>query len=234
MGYYDISPRKTGYKQVKPICTFNIPSQRAVLSHFKQAKGDIYDVRESVNRSSASNQMLKAAQSCVLRSSIVMACSAFDLYVHELLYLSFFSMKNGQIKNPSKEFIEFKNSCSESELNKNPDFYSKMAKKYGYTTMSNPSNFTDTLNYMGINNKELLYANILNKNGKIVQPNKAEYELKNIMKTYYKRRNLIAHSYDYNLPNGQEEITDEFVTDYVKLLTSIVDALSEHVNKTWG
>lgn len=233
MGYYEISPRKTGYKHVNPISTFSIPSKSAVLSHFKQAKGDIYDVRESVNRSSASNQMLKAAQGCVLRSSVVMACSAFDLYVHELLYLSFFSMKNGQIKTPTKDFIEFKNSCSEGELNKNPVFYSKMAEKYGYTTMSNPNNFIDILNCMGINNREQLYVNILNKNGKTVLPEQAEKELKWLMKTYYKRRNLIAHSYDYNLPNGQEEITDEFVTDYVKLLSNIVDVLSEHVNKIW-
>lgn len=234
MGYGNISPRKTGYRHVTPIRTFNVPTRSEVLNHFRQAKGDIYDFRESVNRSNAGNKMLRTAQGCVLRSSVVMACSAFDLYVHELLYLTFFFMRNRQIENPSDEFKSFKKSWSEGEPRDDRTFYSMMTEKYGWKTMSNPENFTETLSDMGVPDTEELYATILSKNGKTVLPEQAKSELERLMRPFYKRRNRIAHSYDYNLPNGQEDITDDFVTEYVKLLSCIVDTLSEHMNRYLG
>ena len=236
MGYGNISPRKTGYRHVTPIRTFNVPTRSEVLYHFRKAKGDIYYVRESVNRSYAGNEMLRAAKGCVLRSSVVMACSAFDLYVHELLYLTFFFMRNGQIKNPSEEFKSFRREmrCSERETRDDNVFYSRMTEKYGRETMSNPQKFTKTLSDMGIPDIEELYATILSKNGKTVLPEQAKSELERMMGPFYRRRNRIAHSYDYNPPDGQENITDDFVTDYVKLLSCIVDTLSEHMNRYLG
>lgn len=231
MGYGNISPRKTGYRHVTPIRTFYVPTRSEVLNHFRQAKGDIYDVRESVNRSNAGNKMLRAAQDCVLRSSVVMACSAFDLFVHELLYLTFFFMKNGQIKSPSDKF---RGLFPKGEPRDDRTFYSIMTEEYGWKTMSNPANFTETLFDMGLPDTENLYVTILSKNGKTVLPEQAKSELERLMGPFYRRRNRIAHSYDYNLPNGQEDITDDFVTEYVKLLSCIVDTLSEHMNRYLG
>ena len=226
MGYNNISPRKTGFKQVKTVKTFNIPSQTEVLKHFTNAIADIRYIKECAQKTSA--------YSCLLRSSVVMVCSAFDLYLHELFYMSFFFMRNGQINHPSYEFNEFKKQYSQDIIDNNSRFYTKLMKEYGYITMSNPNKFVEALDHMGITQKEEIYISVLKKKGIIIIPEESEEKLKQEMRSFYLRRNLIAHSYDYDLPGGQEEINDEFVTEYVELLSNIVDALAEYINREWS
>ena len=100
--------------------------------------------------------------------------------------------------------------------------------------MSNPNKFVEALDHMGITQKEEIYISVLKKKGIIIIPEESEEKLKQEMRSFYLRRNLIAHSYDYDLPGGQEEINDEFVTEYVELLSNIVDALAEYINREWS
>ena len=82
MNRSDFCTRPTGFRNERPVRRFAVPGNIDAEKHYGLAKGDIYDIRDSIRLSTAKADKLARANCFLLRSCIVMTCSAFDLYVH--------------------------------------------------------------------------------------------------------------------------------------------------------
>ena len=232
MNRSDFCTRPTGFRNERPVRRFAVPGNTDAEKHYVLAKGDIYDIRDSIRLSTAKADKVARANRFLLRSCIVMTCSAFDLYVHELLYLSFFYMNTGRIKNRTEEYKDFVGDKGPYGMGAESRFFRDLKKRYGKETLSNPSCFLLYLQYMGFPVSEISEKALARYNARAGMI-RTVTSLDDEMNKFYKRRCLIAHSYDYDIPNGQEEISEEFAEGYGHLLNAVVETLTEYVKRNW-
>ena len=232
MNRSDFCTRPTGFRNERPVRRFAVPCNTDAEKHYGLAKGDIYDIRDNIRLSTLKADKLARTNRFLLRSCIVMTCSAFDLYVHELLYLSFFYMNTGRIKNRTDEYENFVVDNGPYGMGAESLFFRDLKKRYGKDTLSNPSCFFLYLQYMGFPVSEIREKALVRYNARAGMT-RTVTSLKDEMNKFYRRRCLIAHSYDYDIPNGQEEISEEFAEGYGLLLNAVVDTITEYVKGNW-
>lgn len=111
-------------------------------------------------------------------------------------------------------------------------FFRDLKNRYGKETLSNPSRFFLYLQYMEFPVREIREKALVRYNARAGM-SRTVTSLDDEMNKFYKRRCLIAHSYDYDIPNGQEEISEEFAEGCGYLLNAVVETLTEYVKRNW-
>lgn len=212
------------------------PSCKEIKEHFRASRKELESVTKCLLLDDKKSETVEEANNYLFRSQIIMVYSAFDLFMHEMLYLGFEEMRQGKLEK-SKDFID--KFCNPPILDDSLyNQYTKVLKRsYGKETLTS-SFCLMTLEWLGfdredaskfiLNNSRDSY---MDNRGKIIRP--SEF-LTNQLNRKAERRNKLVHAYDYTIPGGvQESINKATAFEYVSYITNIVERVFIYVTKRW-
>ena len=206
------------------------PSSRSeIYSHFRSALYEIESFKRNITLEKESDQRKKEVTSYYLRTRIIMTCSAFDHYMHEILYFSFIHMKNGKIPKSRlyKEEIESKEKYS--SFTPLSVFLSKLDNVYGRRTLSSSRYWKEAIPSMEVDLEEVSQRVLEDIGLSGVTGNISVSRVSELLDQKAKRRNEIVHNYDTPIFGTRNDINEETANEYTRFFSSLVKATDEEL-----
>jgi len=198
--------------------------RKEIFKHFKDSMDEIK------SQYSVADMLLKAGDKSgceiIWRSQIVLAEGLLDFYIHEMSKYCMLKMFNEDWEKTEK-YLNFKVTMAELDKavskNNNDWFFEYLNERFGRDVFLAADNMRDQLNLIGIE-----FVNVMCR----VFPRNSQNESCEIGKTaiteLFCRRNKIAHQFDRNHTDAEQEIiSKEYVRDYIGKVESIVNAINE-------
>ena len=203
-------------------------SMHEIISRFKSSYKEATNLKACLTYEGKSIKQTEEVSDYLSRSRIIMAYSAFDLFMHEIVYHGYEMMQRGKL-NKSNGYLRFK---KEQEDNKRL-FKEQYKETFGRVTLTS-SNLKDALRDLGFNPMEV--ANLYcEKQGLSCRGNLALEKVNTELNTKASRRNAIVHAYDYDIYNGQQNEIDEKTSDeFVTFISGVVNTICEFVDTQWN
>ena len=222
MKYLDLSERKTSTKQVnEQFAIYNLDEIKEIFD------SSILKISNQLNNVKTEKDEIK--KDSLLRYCVVCVESVFDYILHLLVKNGFVNMYNG-LWNRTTRFnnfqitlgsvIESERTCIDEEwLIKN------LHNKISNQTFLAPKDLKDCLNYIEEGLLETIAVEIYNTD-KATSLEK----LKNELNSLYKRRNEIAHQFDYEHKTGNKISIDyDTVEHSIEIINKVGSTLFEYL-----
>ena len=221
--------RTTCTRTPKSVQRPTVSSRSEIFSHFKNALYEIESFRRNINLEEQSAQRKKEVSSYYFRTSIIMICSAFDHYMHEILYFSFLHMKNGRIPKSRMYKEEIDSSGRYSSSTPLSVFLSKLDKIYGRKTLSSSRYWKEAIPSMGADLNEVSQR-VLEEMGIYgVTGNISISKVSALLDKKAERRNEIVHNYDTPIFGARNEINEDITNEYTRFFYSLVNSTDEEL-----
>ena len=181
-----------------------------------------YEVAASLE----SNENIEACKT-IWRSQVVLAEGLLDFYIHEISKYCLFRMFSGSWKKSDKynsimvpmSKVEEAIAATESK----DWFFVYLNERFSRDVFLSLEGMRDQLNLIGVG-----FANTMMKAFPRDNNQKSISDGSNIVKNLFRRRNEIAHQNDRSHASAkQNDISKEFVEDYIEKIESIVNAIQE-------
>ena len=214
-----LSPRKEEIRNIRPIDPPVQFSLEEIKEHFEESLSGIkaqYIVAESLHASGNHDD-----SKTIWRSQIVLSEGLLDYFIHEMSKFCLFRMFTDQWKKSEKyagfmvpmSKVEEAITVSESKS----WFFDYLNERFSRDVFLSLESMRDQLNLIGIDFVETMKNAFPGQN--------LDYG-KQVVKALFQRRNEIAHQNDRSHATGkQQEITKEFVEDYISKIEWIVNAI---------
>lgn len=224
--YQSTYNRREANKQYRPYT----PSCKEIFRHFEDSRNELKSITDSLTFTGKTTEQKGEALNYLWRSQIIMAYSAFDLYMHEVLYLGFYKMRDGKI---TKSKI-YSNIISDSTAKNLREFKNVIKKNYKNKPLTS-SFWGEALSCVGFD-KEALSEKYLNSQGRTFNKGCAYNTIESDLTNNARRRNSLVHAYDYdNIPGGYQNQIDQKTADkFIDFITSIVSLVNDYINAEWN
>lgn len=203
-----------------------------IKRHFDISRDELKSITGCLSFNGKSTEQQEEAQNYLYRSQIIMAYSAFDLFMHEILYFSFKKMR----KTGAMLTSEYINKYTHVQKDNDEEFKEVFSTEYGYRTLTS-RDWGNALSWMGLNRKTVA-MNYLMKYENMFdgKPEEAYTVLKEeILDKKTERRNKLVHSYDYNVPGGeQEKIDRKTAKEFIAFVSNLVGIVFDSVYEKWN
>lgn len=211
---------------------FYMASLSEIRKHFYKSREELKSITASLSfDNEQSSEQRENALNYLWRSQIIMAYSAFDLYMHEVLYFGFYKMKNQEISKSAKYLEKIK----EEDTKKPWAFKKKLKESFGGITLTTAQTWGEFFSWLTLNCEEMS-AQYLNAHGMGYSKDNAGATLENDLKNNSSRRNALVHAYDYYdvLGGGQNPISQEKAEAYINFISGLVDSIDAYINSKWN
>ena len=207
-----------------------------IYSDFVKSKDDYSVVEQIVQNTTISPYNRIVADEYIFRTKILMTSSAFDKYMHEILYKCFLYMRDNKIKktdgydafchNSRKKFY------SGGDLN---FFYKHLEWEYGKRTLASFKDWIDAIANMGLNTDRVATYILESLKEEINPKEKSVEKLEKTMNDHAHRRNKIAHCYDYDMIRGEQyDINADDAAQYISFMSTLAKSIYEISLKEWN
>ena len=222
-----LSPRKEftrNAKEVEPPIQFSLLE---INKHFTENLRSI-EKQFAVAETLFDNGEVDGSKT-VLRSIVVFAEGLLDFYIHEVSKYCLFRMFTGQWSKSEKYMtfmvpMEKVEKAIESVESKNW-FFSYLNERFSREVYLSKESMRDQLNLIGVGFKDVMIK-AFPRNSE----NESIKEGSNIVTELFKRRNEIVHQNDMShLSAVQNDITEDYVKQYITWVNLIVDAIQNVV-----
>lgn len=203
-------------------------SLHEIIFRFKNSYEEASNLRACLTYEGKSIKQTEEVSDYLSRSRIIMAYSAFDLFMHEIMFHGYDMMQRGKL-NKSKGYLVFK---KEKEDN-NRSFKEQYKESFGRTTLTS-SNLKEALRDLGFSPEEVAnnYCIKLNIGSR---GSLALKRLNDELDDKASRRNAIVHAYDYDIYNArQNEIDEKTSDDFVAFISKVVNTIFESIDSLWN
>ena len=220
-----LTPRKENQREAQPI----IPPVQFSLSEIKQ---HFFESMESIKAQYEVADSLAVENNTggcktVWRSQVVLAEGLLDFYIHEMSKYCLFRMFTGQ-GDKSEKYASFMVPMGKVEeaiaATESKDwFFGYLNDRFSRDVFISKESMQDQLNLIGIGFTQVMV--------KAFPSDKEETSRKvgsQIVADLFHRRNVIAHQNDRSHASAvQNDISKEFVSDYISKIEAIVNAIHE-------
>ena len=219
----ELTPRKEELRDAKPA---PIPTQFSlaeIKQHFKESLDPIkkqYTVADSLNNSGD-------IEGCkmIWRSQVVLAEGLLDFYIHEMSKYCLFRMFTGAWEASAKYasfMVPMKKVEEALSTTESKDwFFAYLNDRFGRDVFLSCESMRDQLNLIGIG-----FGDTMKKAFPRPKEETSQKDGAKIITDLFQRRNAIAHQNDRSHASAeQNDITKEFVEDYISKVETIVDAI---------
>lgn len=219
----ELTPRKEELRDAKPA---PIPTQFSlaeIKQHFKESLDPIkkqYTVADSLKNSGD-------IEGCkmIWRSQVVLAEGLLDFYIHEMSKYCLFRMFTGAWEASAKYasfMVPMKKVEEALSTTESKDwFFSYLNDRFGRDVFLSCESMRDQLNLIGIG-----FGDTMKKAFPRPKEETSQKDGAKIITDLFQRRNAIAHQNDRSHASvEQNDITKEFVEDYISKVETIVNAI---------
>lgn len=218
-----LTPRKEELRDAKPALIPTQFSLNEIKQHFKDSLDAIskqYMVAASLN----DNGDIDGCK-MIWRSQVVLAEGLLDFYIHEMSKYCLFRMFTGAWEASAKyasfmvpmKKVEEALSATESK----DWFFSYLNDRFGRDVFLSCESMRDQLNLIGIG-----FGDTMKKAFPRPKEETSQKDGAKIITDLFQRRNAIAHQNDRSHASAeQNDITKEFVEDYISKVETIVNAI---------
>lgn len=218
-----LTPRKEDLRDAKPAAVPVQFSLAEIKQHFEDSLTAIknqYTVADSLN----GNGNIDGCK-MIWRSQVVLAEGLLDFYIHEMSKYCLFRMFTGTWESSDKyasfmvpmRKVEEALSATESK----DWFFSYLNDRFGRDVFLSHESMKDQLNLIGIG-----FVPAMVKAFPRDKEETSKKEGAKIITDLFQRRNAIAHQNDRSHASAeQNDITKEFVEDYISKVETIVNAI---------
>lgn len=215
-----LTPRKEDLRDAKPI---TVPIQFSLI----EIKQHFVDSLNAIKKQYAIADSLSKKDSCkmIWRSQIVFAEGLLDFYIHEISKYCLFKMFTGTWE-PSTKYTLFMVPMKKVEealsVAESKDwFFSYLNDRFGRDVFLSSESMRDQLNLIGIG-----FSDAMKKAFPCLKEEISQKKGAKIITDLFQRRNAIAHQNDRSHASAeQNDITKEFVEDYISKVETIVNAI---------
>lgn len=215
-------------KKIREIHQPHNESLCEIISHYQESYKEVECMKACLSYSGKSKEQATEANEYLLRSQIIMAYSAFDLFMHEILYHGFDMMQRGKLDS-SRRYKAFKFEKKENKIG----FKEQYKKSFGHETYVS-RNWSDVIIALGF--EPVKVADLYNEKMKTsCRGNAALNNLNNELDNRATRRNNLVHAYDFDIYNGRQNAIDEKTSeDFVSFINGVVNSICEYVDIQWN
>lgn len=220
-----LTPRKENLRDAKPIEPPVQFSLVEIQQHFNESMDSIkaqFEVADAL-LSTGNN----AGCRTVWRSQVVFAEGLLDYYIHEMSKYCLFRMFTGNWQK-SEKYASFKVPMAKVEeallASESKDwFFDYMNERFSRDVFLSKENMHQQLNLIGIGFNQVMSRAFPNDTEKASSKEGAQ-----IVEDLFRRRNVIAHQDDRSHASAiQNDITKEYVIDYINKVEAIANAMHE-------
>lgn len=218
-----LTPRKEDLRDAKPATVPVQFSLTEIKQHFEDSLAAIkkqYTVADSLNGGGDSDGC-----KMIWRSQIVLAEGLLDFYIHEMSKYCLFRMFTGAWKS-SEKYSSFMVPMKKVEealraVESKDWFFSYLNDRFGRDVFLSRESMKDQLNLIGIG-----FVPVMTKAFPRDRDETSQKDGGKIIADLFQRRNAIAHQNDRSHASAeQNDITKEFVEDYISKVETIVNAI---------
>ena len=225
-----LTPRKENQRDAQPIVAPVHFSLNEIKQHFIESMESIkaqFDVADSL----AANNNINGCKT-IWRSQVVLAEGLLDFYIHEMSKYCLFRMFTGQW-DKSDKYASFKVPMNNVEkaisTTESKDwFFDYLNDRFSRDVFISKESMQDQLNLIGIEFTRVMV--------KAFPADKQETSRKigaQVVENLFRRRNEIAHQNDRSHASAeQNDITKEYVSDFISKIESIVNSIHEIAEET--
>lgn len=218
-----LTPRKEDQRDARTIEPPVQFSLREIKQHFIDSLDSIkaqYDVADSLM---AEGNLVGCKT--IWRSQVVLAEGLMDFYIHEMSKYCLYKMFTGNW-DKSEKYASFMVPMGKVEeaiaVTESKDwFFGYLNERFSRDVFISKESMKDQLNLIGIGFSPVMF--------KAFPSDNEEKSIKNgarIVEQLFRRRNIIAHQNDRSHASAvQNDISKEFVSDYIAKIEAIVDAI---------
>ena len=218
-----LTPRKEGLRDAKPAVIPTQFSLNEIKQHFEDSLDAItkqYKVADSLNDNGDTDGC-----KMIWRSQVVLAEGLLDFYIHEMSKYCLFRMFTGAWEASAKyasfmvpmKKVEEALSATESK----DWFFSYLNDRFGRDVFLSCESMRYQLNLNGIG-----FGDTIKKAFPRSKEETSQKDGAKIITDLFQRRNAIAHQNDRSHASAeQNDITKEFVEDYMSKIKTIVNAI---------
>ena len=218
-----LTPRKEGLRDAKPI---TVPIQFSLIEikqHFEDSLAAIkkqYAIADSLSEGGDTDGCKMS-----VRAKVVLVEGLLDFYIHEMSKYCLFRMFTGAWESSAKyalfmvpmKKVEEALSAAESK----DWFFSYLNDRFGRDVFLSCESMRDQLNLIGIG-----FGDAMKKAFPRPKEETSQKDGAKIITDLFQRRNAIAHQNDRSHASAeQNDITKEFVEDYISKVETIVNAI---------
>lgn len=220
-----LTPRKENQREAQPITPPVQFSLSEIKQHFVDSMNSVksqYEVADALAKDGKASDC-----KTIWRSQVVLAEGLMDFYIHEMSKYCLFKMFTGDWEKSVKYAsfmvpmgkVEEAISATESK----DWFFAYLNERFSRDVFISRESMKDQLNLIGIEFSSVMV--------KAFPSDKEETSVKQggkIVEELFGRRNVIAHQNDRSHASAvQNDITKEFVADYISKIEAIVDSIHE-------
>ena len=225
-----LKPRKENQRNAHPVVPPVHFSLNEIKQHFIDSLASIKAQYEVADLLAFNNNL--AGCKTIWRSQVVLAEGILDFYIHEISKYCLFRMFTGQWEK-SEKYASFLVPMVKVEealaFTESKDwFFDYLNERFSRDVFLSKQSMQDQLNLIGIG-----FAKVMQK---AFPAGKGEDAIKNgaqIVVDLFHRRNVIAHQNDRSHASAeQNDITKEFVSDYISKIEKIVNSIHEIAEET--
>ena len=220
-----LSPRRENQRDARPID----PPVQFSLNEIKQHFIDSLDsVKAQYN---VADTLLAEGNTdgckTIWRSQVVLAEGLMDFYIHEMSKHCLFKMFTGNW-DKSDKYVSFMVPMGKVEeaiaATESKDwFFAYLNDRFSRDVFISKESMRDQLNLIGIGFSAVMFKAFPSENEEISTKKGSQ-----IVKDLFERRNIIAHQNDRSHSSAvQNDITKEFVSDYISKVEAIVNSIHE-------
>lgn len=218
-----LTPWKEGLRDAKPAVIPTQFSLNEIKQHFEDSLDAItkqYMVADSLNDNGDTDGC-----KMIWRSQVVLAEGLLDFYIHEMSKYCLFRMFTGAWEASTKYasfMVPMKKVEEALSTTESKDwFFSYLNDRFGRDVFLSCESMRDQLNLIGIGFGDTMKKAFPRSKEEISQKDGAK-----IITDLFQRRNAIAHQNDRSHASAeQNDITKEFVEDYISKIKTIVNAI---------
>lgn len=222
--------RRHSYRTPNSVFRPTVPTRSEIVYHFRSAYYEIESFRNMVCFDNVSHQKRSDGERLYHMSGIALTSSAFDHFMHEILYLTFIWMKDGKIPK-SKIYIDEVDNAdrydSSSSLGK---FLNRLEMLYGRKTLSSSRYWSDAITSMGLKPEEIA-GMVMDELGIHADGNMALTRLISEFNRFAKRRNEIVHNYDTPVFGIKANIVRSDMEEYMRFFFVMVKCLDRMMDR---
>ncbi|MDO4467102.1 MAG: HEPN domain-containing protein [Bacillota bacterium] len=228
--HLDLEDRKTDTKD-KKVPEIIIYEIKDIQSHFEENKKLVLDQFPIADALEAKGNL--AGAETIWRSQIVLLASAYDYFMHEIVWFGLFQMYKENWGKTDK-YKKLTISLSQlDEILKNPEddnwFKEYITPLFAKDTMMDYEALKDNLKLIGLEIREVADCAFFQQGCKV----KTIDQLKDKLNSLYFRRNRIAHQSNRSHENAEtkdisKSEVEQFVLNIDKIVEAILDVMSKH------
>jgi hypothetical protein len=154
----------------------------------------------------------------ILRAELVLAVSALDTFIHDLVCLGMVEVLRGQ-RRQTKSYQEFKVSMKVVSFDSTYNWFeAEIRRRHGEESYQRPDKIADALKFIS---DISLWEKVANKVNQPVD------DVKNQLKEIVKRRNSIVHESDLDptTPGRRLDIDDVYVDEVINFIEKLGEAI---------